>query len=109
MRHRSRILDQENRISELAQRIEADAQGVLRAYRATGEWAEPFVRLAAWLVTAAAAGVMALLFVPPPPEPEPEGGSIVERSIGPTDLAGANFVLSTEPPPGPSLFGMEEQ
>ena len=109
MNNRSRITNQEGRLAELAQRVEADAQDVLRAYRAKAELAEPFIRLAPWLILAAAAGLVALLFVPPPPAPEAEPGSIVEQLIGPTDQTGAKFVLSSRPPPGPTLFGLEER
>ena len=109
MNSRSRIAGQEGRLTELAHRVEADAQDVLRSYRTTGEWAEPFERLAPWLVLAAAAGLVGLLFVPPLPPPETEPASIVEQSIGPVDQAGAGFVLASQPPPGPTLFGLEER
>ena len=108
MNIRSRISNQEGRLTGIAQRVEVDAQVVLRAYRAKAEWVEPFVRLAPWLISAAAAGLVALRFVPPPPAPETQPGSIVEQSISPTDQAGALFVLSSQPPPGPTLFGLEE-
>ena len=109
MNSRSRISDQEGRLAGLAQRVEADAQGVLRGYRERGQWAEPFVRFAPWLIPAAAAGLVALLFVPPLPAPEAGPASLVEQSIGPTDQTGALFVLASQPPPGLTLFGLEEQ
>ncbi len=109
MNNRSRISDQEGRLTELAERIEADAQLVLRAYRLQGGWVEPFVRLAPWLIPAAAAGLVALVFVPPHPNGEAEPASIIEASIGPTDQAGAEFVFASQPPPGPRLFGKEER
>ena len=109
MNNRSRITNQEGRLIELAQRVEADAKDVLRAYRGRAEFAEPFIRLAPWLIMAAAAGLVALSFVPPPPAPEAEPASIVEQSIGPTDQTGAQFVLASQPPPGHTLFGLEER
>lgn len=110
MNNRSRIIGHEDRLGELAQRVEADAQAVLRTYRAKAELAEPFIRFAPWLILTAAAGLVGLLFVPPPPTPEAEPtASIVEQSIGPTDQTGAQFVLASKPPPGPTLFGMEER
>jgi len=109
MNNRSRIPGQEGRLTELAQRVEADAQGVLRGYRERGEWVEPFVRLAPWLIPAAAAVLAALLFIPPLPTPGAEAASIVEQSIGPTDPMGALFVLASQPPSGPTLIRLEEQ
>jgi len=109
MNNRSRIAGQEGRLTELANRVEADAQDVLRSYRGKGQWAEPFERLAPWLVLAAAAGLAGLFFVPPLPAPEPEAASIVEQSIGPVDQTGAQFVFASQPPPGPTLFGLEER
>ena len=109
MNNRSRITGQEGRLTELANRVEEDAQDVLRSYRTKGEWAEPFERLAPWLVLAAAAGLVGLLFVPPLPVAEAEAASIIEQSIGPVDQTGAQFVFASQPPPGPTLFGLEER
>jgi hypothetical protein len=109
MNSHSRITKQEGRLAELAQRVEADAQDVLQAYRAKAELAEPFIRLAPWLTLAAAAGLVALLFLPPPPTRQAEPGSIVEQSIGPTDQTGEQFIFASGPPSGPALFGLEER
>lgn len=109
MNNRSRIPGQEGRLSELAQRVQSDAQGVLRGYRERGEWVEPFVQLAPWLITAAAAGLAALLFIPPLPTPGLEAPSIVEQSIGPTDPMGALFALASQPPSGLTFLVLEEQ
>ena len=105
----SRLTTQEDRLAGLAKRVEADAQDVLRAYRSQGEWAEPFVRLAPWLIPAAAAALAALWLLPPPPAQTPEPPSIVEQSLGPSDRAGAQFVFSPQSPPAPTLFGLEER
>ena len=109
MNTRSRISGEEGRLAALAQRVEADAQDVLREYRTKSGWAEPFARLAPWLMVAAAAGLVGLWFVPTPQASETPQASVVEQSIGPTDQTGAAFVLTNQPPPGATLFGLEEQ
>lgn len=109
MNTRSRVSGEEARLAALAQRVEADAQEALRDYRTQSDWVEPFARLAPWLMIAAAAGLVGLWFIPTPQAAETPAASIVEQSVGPTDRTGAAFVLTAQPPPGPTLFGLEEE
>lgn len=109
MNHRSRLSGEEGRLAGLAQRVEADAQEVLRGYRSRSEWTEPFARYAPWLMVAAAAGLVGLWFVPAPRASNAPSASVVEQSLGPSDETGAAFVLNDRPPSGATLIGSEER